>query len=66
MNFTVKQLPSFEDFESIDDFKLKCRICNTEIETGIYSIVKHQNQCIGKNHTTSKEIIQKLINKFGK
>jgi hypothetical protein len=60
MKFTIKQIPGFEDYELISDFKMKCKICNKEMETGMKSICDHMQECIGKNHITSDEIIKNL------
>lgn len=62
MKFTLKQIPGFNDYTYLGNFKIKCNICNKEMETGIFNMCKHSEECIGSNNTTSDEIWNNLKN----
>lgn len=42
---------SFESFELIGDFNVKCKTCGKEMPTGIFSISQHWTKCTGKVFT---------------
>lgn len=49
--FNFNRIMSFESFELIGDFKVKCKTCGEEMPTGIFSISKHWTECTGKGFT---------------
>lgn len=35
----------FDDYESIGNYKVKCKVCGAIVDTGIMNLVKHSFEC---------------------